>query len=108
MADDFQVRTSPMTDRSRALGRDLDEASSTDRQRVLVVEDEPVRPLALHHVIEPLLQLADSQDVGAMVQLSVLAHALGEAAPPFDFIQVESGHVGRQPGVVVKCPPGLP
>ena len=51
MSDDFQLRTAPIIDRSRALGRDLDESTSTDRQRVLVVEDEPDTLLRLKNIL---------------------------------------------------------
>ena len=51
MADDFQLRTTSGMDRSKVLGRDLDEVSANDRQRVLVVEDEQDTILLLKNIL---------------------------------------------------------
>jgi DNA-binding response OmpR family regulator len=50
MADDFAVRSFPV-ERTNVMGRDLDEMSSTDRQKVLVVEDEPDTVLLLKNIL---------------------------------------------------------
>ncbi len=52
MADDFQLRNVSVMERSsKVLGRDLDEVTATDRQRVLVVEDEADTILLLKNIL---------------------------------------------------------
>src|SRR5512133_271180 len=50
MADDFALRSFPI-EKTNVMGRDLDEMSSTDRQKVLVVEDEPDTVLLLKNIL---------------------------------------------------------
>jgi DNA-binding response OmpR family regulator len=50
MADDFALRNFPI-EKTNVMGRDLDEMSSTDRQKVLVVEDEPDTVLLLKNIL---------------------------------------------------------
>ena len=50
MNDNVPVRTLPLMERTRVVGRDLDEMA-TDRQRVLVVEDEPDTVLLLKNIL---------------------------------------------------------
>lgn len=50
MADDFTLRNFPI-EKTNVMGRDLDEMSSTDRQKVLVVEDEPDTVLLLKNIL---------------------------------------------------------
>ena len=50
MKDDMPLRTVPAAERSRVVGRDLDEVT-TERQRVLVVEDEPDTVLLLKNIL---------------------------------------------------------
>jgi DNA-binding response OmpR family regulator len=51
MSDDFQLRNVSVMERSKVLGRDLDEVTATDRQRVLVVEDEADTILLLKNIL---------------------------------------------------------
>ena len=50
MNDDLPLRTMPVVERSKVVGRDLDEMT-TERQRVLVVEDEPDTVLLLKNIL---------------------------------------------------------
>jgi DNA-binding response OmpR family regulator len=51
MSDDFHTRGPAVAERTRALGRDLDEVTAADRQRVLVVEDEADTVLLLKNIL---------------------------------------------------------
>ncbi len=48
--DDLPLRTVPVIERAKVVGRDLDE-TTIDRQRVLVVEDEPDTVLLLKNIL---------------------------------------------------------
>ena len=50
MADDYALSTFPI-EQTNVLGRDLDEMTSTERQKVLVVEDEPDTVLLLKNIL---------------------------------------------------------
>ncbi len=50
MADDFALGAFPI-EKTNAMGRDLDEMTSNDRQKVLVVEDEPDTVLLLKNIL---------------------------------------------------------
>ncbi len=52
MSDDYETRTLPGLDRSKSLGRDLDEMNAAERQRVLVVEDDPDTVVLLKNILQ--------------------------------------------------------
>jgi len=51
MSDDFQLPSISIIEPTKAVGRDLDEMTSTDRHRVLVVEDEVDTVLLLKNIL---------------------------------------------------------